>query len=39
MNFGNSFTFEEAVTHSIAIGIYGIMFFIMLIWLWIRKKD
>ena len=39
MNFGNSFTFEEGVTHSIAIGIYVIMFFITLIWLWITKKD
>ena len=32
MNFGNSFTFEEGVTHLIAIGIYGILFFITLIW-------
>ena len=37
MNFGNSFTFEEGVTHLIAIGIYGILFFIALIWLWITK--
>ena len=39
MNFGNSFTFEEGVTHLIAIGIYGILFFITLTWLWISRKD
>ena len=39
MNFGNSFTFEEGVTHLIAISIYGILFVLTLIWLWITKRD
>ena len=39
MNFGNSFTFDEGVTHLIAIGTYGILFFMTLIWLWVWGKQ
>ena len=39
MNFGNSFTFEEGVVHLVALGIYGILFFITLIWLWIVREE
>ena len=39
MNLGNSFTFEEGVVHLVALCIYGILFFITLIWLWIMRKD
>ena len=39
MNFGNSFTFEEGVVHLAALGIYGVMFFITLIWLRMKGRD
>ena len=38
MNFGSNFTFEEGVVHLIALGIYGVMFFITLIWLWMKGR-
>jgi len=39
MNFGNNFTLEEAINVLIAIVIYIVAFFMMLVWMWVTKNE